>query len=341
MGIRVGRRARERGSVRARPAFRGSLPVVASLSLLLAACSGGPIDVRDAEELARVLREGAALELLAGDLGFVEGPVWTDEDGGYLVFSDIRGGRLLSWTAAGGVQLYRSPVPGPNGNTRDAEGRLLTCEQAGRRVTRTERDGSLTVLADRFRGRHLNSPNDVVVAADGAVWFTDPALGIPRGQRQELEGAYLFRLAPSAAEAAAGVPERSGGAEPSVEVTDFDAPNGLAFSPDGRVLYVTDIGEPGHVRAFDVGPDGALSGDRVLYVSATGHPDGLRCDADGRLWIATADGIHVVLPSGRLIGRIRTPEPARNVCFGGEGGRTLFVTAGSSLYALRVAVSGS
>jgi len=296
-------------------------------ALLLAACGPPAQDAIDAAELARVVSPDAELELLAGDLGFVEGPVWTDEEGGYLVFSDIRGGRLLRWTAAAGVELYRSPSPEPNGNARDAEGRLLTCEHAARRVTRIERDGSGTVLADRYRGKRLNSPNDVVVAADGAVWFTDPPYGIPRGQVQEQAGSYVFRIDPVTL-------------APSVVITDFDRPNGLCFAPDGRILYVADSGVPGHVRAFDVGPSGALSGDRIFYASAWGHPDGIRCDADGRLYVASADGVHVVLPDGRLIGRLRTLEPARNLCFGEADRRTLFVTAGSSLYSIRLEVSG-
>ena len=220
----------------------------------------------------------------------------------------------------------RADVPKPNGNTLDREGRLVTCQHASHSVTRTELDGSITTLVDRYEGERLNSPNDVVVRSDGTIWFTDPSYGL--GDREsELDGDYVFRLDPESGAMA-------------IAADGFERPNGLCFSPDERTLYVADSGCSRHVRAFDVAQDGTLSGGRVVHGLGDVAPDGMRCDAAGRLYVGADDGVHVLEADGRPITVLFVPEGVRNLCFGGADGRTLFLTAGRSLYSIRVVTSG-
>lgn len=263
-----------------------------------------------------------------------EGPVWFPA-GRYLVWSDIPNSRLLRWDeTTGAVGVFRHDSGHANGNTIDREGRLVTCEQGNRRVTRTEHDGSVTVLADSYRGKPLNSPNDVVVRHDGSIWFTDPPYGITGDYEgndgpQEQEGQYVFRLDPA-----------SGAL--TVVADDFVRPNGLAFSPDERRLYVADTRqEPSHIRAFDVREDGTLSGGDIYATCDHGRFDGLRVDTEGRIWAAAWDGIHCFAPGGDLIGKLLLPEPVANLTFGGPKGNLLFITAGRSLYSLRVTFNGA
>lgn len=266
---------------------------------------------------------------------WLEGPVWFG-DAGHLLFSDIPNDRILRWTEDG-MGVFRAPSRLANGNARDREGRLVTCEHGARAVTRTELDGSVTMLADRHEGRRLNSPNDVVVRSDGSVWFTDPDYGILtdyEGHRAEREqpGCFVFRLDPSGAL--------------SVVADDFAKPNGLAFSPDEAVLYVADTGRshdpegPAHIRRFRVEGD-RLAGGEVFAAPDTGLADGFRVDEHGHLWTSAGDGVHCFAPEGALLGRVLIPETVSNLAFGGPARNRLFVAATTSLYAVYVAVRGA
>ncbi|WP_228266021.1 SMP-30/gluconolactonase/LRE family protein [Microlunatus elymi] len=258
---------------------------------------------------------------------WLEGPAYFAA-GRYLVFSDIPNDRILRWDeTTNQVGVFRSPANYTNGHTVDAQGRLVSCEQGSRRVTRTEHDGTITVLADNYRGKRLNSPNDVVVAADGAVWFTDPAYGIDsdyEGFRadQEQDGCYVFRVTPSG--------------ELTVVADDFARPNGLAFTPDRSQLLIVDS-QRGHLRGFSVGDDGKLSGGDVVI---TDSADGIRFDNAGRLWTGTREGVYVYAPDLTLIGKLRLPEITANLCFGGPKRNQLFVTASTSVYTLRLTATG-
>jgi gluconolactonase len=268
-----------------------------------------------------------------------EGPAWFGA-GRYLVWSDIPNNRMMRWDETdGSVSVFRSPSNNSNGNTFDRQGRLVTCEHQARRVTRTEHDGTITVLADRYEGKRFNSPNDAVVKSDGTVWFTDPAYGIDtdyEGDKspQELDGCHVYRLDP-----ATGSLTRV--------ATDFVRPNGLAFSPDESLLYIADTGRthvengPAHIRRFKVGADGKLSGGEVFAECTVGLFDGFRIDEDGRVWTSAGDGVHCYDPDGTLIGKILIPEPVANVEFGGVKRNRLFICATSSLYSVYLTINGA
>src|SRR5882724_5099655 len=185
------------------------------------------------------IEPGATLQKLGTGLKFTEGPVWSNTDGGFLIFSDIPASELHKWTPREGMTLFRTPTNNTNGNTRDPEDRLISCEHSGRQVSRTSADGKVEILADRFEGKRFNSPNDVVVKSDGTVWFTDPPYGLPKDQAKEMPGNYVFCLDPKTKRM-------------EIVATDFDMPNGLCFSPDEKRLYIADSGKPKHVRVFDV-----------------------------------------------------------------------------------------
>ncbi|MEL6375240.1 MAG: SMP-30/gluconolactonase/LRE family protein [Pseudomonadota bacterium] len=270
----------------------------------------------------------APVKQIATGFDWVEGPVWFG-DGGYLLFSDIPNNRIMRWTPDGGVSAFRAPSHYANGNTRDREGRLITCEHGTRRVTRTELDGRITVLVDRFQGKRLNSPNDVVVKADGTVWFSDPHYGIKTNYEgfaaeQELP-CNVYRFDPKTGDLA-------------VVCDDFAGPNGLAFSPDESRLYVADTGAMfdadarRHIRAFDVDAQGRLTGGDVFHTIDPGAADGFRVDSDGNSWSSAADGVHCIAPDGRRLGKILVPELVSNVCFGGRAKHELFITATTSVY---------
>ncbi|MGK9262159.1 SMP-30/gluconolactonase/LRE family protein [Sinorhizobium meliloti] len=280
----------------------------------------------------------AGLDELHSGCRWAEGPVWFN-DANQLLWSDIPNQRILRWTPEGGVSVYREPSNFNNGHTRDRQGRLISCEHGTRRVTRTEVDGSITVLADRFEGRRLNSPNDVVVKSDGTIWFTDPTYGIMsdyEGYRADPEQPTrnVYRLDPETGEL-------------SAVVTDFIQPNGLAFSPDEKTLYVADSSAshddrlPRHIRAFDVTNGGRLVNGRVFCVIDKGIPDGIRTDANGNVWSSAGDGVHCFDPAGKLIGKILVPQTVANLTFGGPRRNRLFIAATRSLYSLYVAVTGS
>ncbi|MFP4115343.1 MAG: SMP-30/gluconolactonase/LRE family protein [Spirochaetota bacterium] len=280
----------------------------------------------------------ARLEQLWTGGRWLEGPVYWP-DARMLVFSDVPNDRIMRWCDNGGTSVFRRPSMNANGNTRDRQGRLVTCEQALRRVTRTEHDGSITVLADRVDGKRFNSPNDVVVSSDGSVWFSDPDYGIRsdyEGHRAESEigSEDLYRIPPDGS----GVQRVR---------SDFRKPNGLAFSPDERTLYVSDTGKaddadgPPHIRRFSVAADGSLSGGDVFAVVDPPASDGFRVDEYGNVWTSAGDGVHCFAPDGRLLGKILVPERVSNVAFGGTKRNRLFITATTSLYAVYLAVRGA
>jgi gluconolactonase len=289
----------------------------------------------------------ARLEQLATGLQWGEGPVWFG-DGRFLLYSDIPNNRILRWDdTSGATSVFRSPSNNANGLARDAQGRLLTCEHLTRRITRTEYDGSITVLADRFDGKRLNSPNDITCQRDGAVWFTDPPFGIGghwEGEPAESELPHaVYRIDPAT------------GALQQV-ITDLVAPNGLAFSPDEKVLYVVESRARPHrlVWAYDVAADGGLSNKRVhIDAQGPGALDGIACDVQGNLWcgwgsdgspgadLEALDGVRVFDGGGRAIGHVHLPERCANLCFGGAKNNRLFMASCHSLYALYVNVQGA
>lgn len=302
----------------------------------------GEFRLHDARFRDLVPGNGFLEKLYTGAL-WAEGPVYFPA-GDYLLFSDIPNNRILRWVpdgsgGAGCVLEFRRPSNFTNGNTRDREGRLVSCEHGTRCVSRTETDGRRTVLASAFEGKRLNSPNDVVVGPDGAVWFTDPSYGILsdyEGYTAEPEygGRNVFRV-----DTATGRVEAA--------VTDFVQPNGLAFSPDGSRLYVADSGAshdadgPRHIRVFDVQRNGRVNGGSVFATIDVGFPDGVRVDMQGNVWTGAGDGVHCFSPQGELLGKILVPEPVANLEFGGRRGHRLFITATSSLYACYVGVPGA
>jgi len=289
------------------------------------------------------LRQGnAAVERLWTGARWAEGPAWFG-DGGYLLFSDIPNNRILRWLEdAGGVSVFRYPSNYTNGNARDRQGRLISCEHDTRRVSRTEYDGKITVLLDRYQGKLLNAPNDVVVHSNDSIWFTDPGYGI----LSEYEGhidkfelpANVYRLDPASGEVV-------------VVATDLLRPNGLCFSPDEKRLYIVDTGQPPGkphpIRVYDVVDGSRLANGRVFCDMGQGGSDGIRCDVDGNLWAAAGwggegyDGVHIFAPDGQLIGKIALPETCANLSFGGAKRNRLFMTASQSLYSLYVNTQGA
>jgi gluconolactonase len=280
----------------------------------------------------------AAIERLASGCRWAEGPVWFG-DGRFLLWSDIPNNRVMKWEEeTGAVSVFRKPSHNANGHTRDRQGRLVTCEHDSRRVTRTEYDGTITVLMDRFDGKPLNSPNDVVVKSDGSIWFTDPPFGILGNYEGHLASVEL----PTTLYRIDGTTGRS-----TVMTGEVPRPNGLCFSPDESRLYVVASGAmPREIRVFDVVDGGTkLANGRVFVNCGPGIPDGMRCDVDGNLWCGWGggeghDGVVVFTPDARMIGRILLPERCANLCFGGLKRNRLFLAASQSLYSLYVNTQG-
>jgi len=285
----------------------------------------------------------AAVERLFTGARWAEGPVWFG-DGRYLLFSDIPNNRMLRWLEeTGEVTVFRSPSNYSNGNCRDRQGRLITCEHDTRRLTRTEHDGTVSVLMDSFQGRKLNAPNDVVVHSDGGIWFSDPGYGIMsnyEGHKASFElSANVYRLDPKTRVA-------------TVVVADMTKPNGLCFSPDEKLLYIVDTGTPKHpgdpspIRIYNVVDGVRLANGRMFVNMSPGTSDGIRCDVDGNVWSAAGwagdgfNGVHIFAPDGTLIGKIHLPETCANLCFGGAKRDRLFMTASQSLYSLYVGTEG-
>jgi gluconolactonase len=284
----------------------------------------------------------AVIERIATGCRWTEGPVYFP-DGGYFLWSDIPNNRIMRWLEADGhVSVFRAPADFANGNTRDRVGRLITCEHGSRRVTRTEFDGSITVLMDRFDGKPLNAPNDVVVAADGGIWFTDPGYGILtdyEGFKSEPElPMRVYRIDPATGDA-------------QIVADDFVRPNGLAFSPSEQRLYIVDSGithgGPAHIRVFDVAGATLRNGKIFAEDFAPGTTDGIRVDRVGNVWASMAwgapseDGVRCYAPDGDLIGKIHLPEGCANLCFGGLRKNRLFMCASTSVYTLFVDAAGA
>ncbi len=285
----------------------------------------------------------AAVERIYTGARWTEGPVWFG-DGRYLLFSDIPNNRIMRWVEeTGTVTTFRQPSNNTNGNTRDQQGRLLSCEHDARRVTRTEFDGTITVLMDQFEGKRLNAPNDIVVHPDGHIWFTDPGYGILmnyEGHKADFElPTNVYRLNPETGEA-------------TVATSDLEKPNGLCFSPDYSKLYISDTGashkpgHPHHITVYDVVDNARLANGRVFFDMAPSMSDGFRCDIDGNIWTSSGwageghDGVYVIAPDGDLIGKIHLPEVVSNLCFGGQKRNRLFITASQSVYAVYVETQG-
>ena len=280
----------------------------------------------------------APLVKLGEGFAWLEGPVWF-ADQNCLLVSDLPDDRILRWSEGAGISVFRQPSGFANGHTRDQQGRLLGCSHRNRCITRTELDGSVTVLADRYQGKRLNSPNDIVCRSDGTIWFSDPHYGINtdyEGGKQTPElPPTLYRLDP-----------RDGSLQ--VAAGDFEGPNGLCFSPDETLLYVSESGlqfapDPvRHIRVFDVLDDGArLSSGRVFHTIAPGFADGFRCDEGGRIWSSAADGVHCIAPDGTLLGRIKVPFTVSNLTFGGRNRARLFICASHTLYAIYTNTRGA
>jgi gluconolactonase len=291
------------------------------------------------DRFKRCVNMSARVECLYEGARWSEGPAYFAA-GRYLVWSDIPNDRILRWDEPTGmVGVFRHPAGYTNGHTVDRRGRLVSCEHGGRRVSRTEYDGTITVVADRYQGKRLNSPNDVVVKSDESIWFTDPAYGIEtdyEGHKSESEigACHVYRVDPHSGEC-------------RIAADDFVRPNGIAFSPDERRLYVSDTGAshfadgPRHIRVFDATADGKLTGGDVFATCTAGFFDGFRCDETGRIWASAGDGVHCYDPDGTLIGKVRVPETVANVVFGGPKRNRLFICGTTSLYSVLLPVNGA
>lgn len=283
----------------------------------------------------RYVMHNAPLERLATGFRWVEGPVWFG-DAGALLFSDIPNNRIMRWCEAG-LSVYREPADFANGNTRDLQGRLITCSHGRRAVLRTELDGTITTLVDRYEGKRLNSPNDVIVKSDGTIWFSDPHYGIIsdyEGLRSHQElPCNVYRFDPSDASL-------------TIVAEGLAGPNGLAFSPDEARIYIADTGAgfdhaaQRHIRVFNVDGSSTLSGGEVFHTVSPGAADGFRCDEHGNVWTSAADGVHCLASNGRLLGKIRVPEPVANITFGDRLRSRLFICASTSLYSIHVNCRG-
>jgi len=288
------------------------------------------VETRD-PRFAGVVGSNPAFERLGTGYAFTEGPLWSPRDGS-VVFSDMPGDHMRVWREGAGVKTFRQPSNMANGNAFDREGRLVTCEHATSRLVRQEADGRLVTLASHWQGKELNSPNDVIVKRDGAIYFSDPTYGRAEyyGRKRDVQLGFrgLYRVAPDGAL--------------TLLADDFGQPNGLCFSDDEKRLFVNDTDRQ-HIRAFDVQADGALKGGQVWAETkgeGAGAPDGMKLDSKGNVWCCGPGGIHVFAPDATCLGVLRTPEYVANFCFGGDDMKTLFVTASTSLYRVKVATAG-
>lgn len=296
---------------------------------------GADMHVVDADEMAKVIATDAKLEILQPGFKFIEGPVWFNDDkGGYLLFSDQPANAIYKWVEGSPATIFRQPSQVANGNIKDLQGRLVTCEQTLRRVAVTEADGTIKPIVDLFEGKKFNSPNDVVVKSDGTVWFTDPPYGVPNGEKREIDTQNVFRHDPKTGKTTA-------------VITDMDMPNGLAFSHDEKILYVAESQSKGprDIKAFDVNDDGTVGNGRIFCALdqsiKKGVPDGIRVDRDGRLWSSAGDGVQIFSPAGKPIGTILTPETVTNLTFGGPDGTMLYLTASKTLCRIQTKVTGA
>ena len=274
-----------------------------------------------------ILDDSAKLEKVAGDFQFIEGPIWHPD--GFLLFSDIPANIIYKLTSNQQVEVFRRPSGKANGNTLDEENRLLTAEHENRRVSRTEKDGKVITLADRYEGKRLNSPNDLVVKSDGSIYFTDPSYGVTKEQ-EELGFYGVYRLATDG--------------KLTLLVKDLVLPNGIAFSPDEQKLYVNNS-EAGYIAVFDVKPDGTVTNERLFAAdlkdaSQGGVPDGLKVDLEGNVYSTGPGGVWIFSPDGKVLGKISVPETATNVAWGESDRKTLYITANTSLYRIRLKITG-
>ena len=288
------------------------------------------LDLRSSKLLDLVDSEAQVEQIGTGCL-FTEGPIWNVE-GNFLLFSDIPADQIKMWTPDSGITTFRQPSGQSNGLTYDKQKRLLACEHANRRVSRTELDGTVTTLVSHYEGKKLNSPNDIVVKSDGSIYFTDPPYGLKAEYGEEggaeLDFQGVYRLS-------------ADGQQLTLLVDDFERPNGLCFSPDESILYIDDTTRM-HVRAFDVQADGTITKDRVFAVEKGEHgaPDGMKVDQQGNVYLTGPQGIWIFDPEARHLGVIQVPEGAANLGWGGENWQTLFITARSSIYQIQLKVSG-
>jgi gluconolactonase len=291
------------------------------------------------ERFAKLALGNVHLEKLYTGCRWAEGPAYFPA-GRYLIWSDIPNDRIMRWDETdGSVSVFRTPAFNTNGHSVDREGRLVSCEHRGRCVSRTGFDGRRETLVDRFEGKRLNSPNDLVIKSDGTIWFTDPSYGIDSDYEgdaapSEIGACHVYRFDPATGSIA-------------TVATDFVRPNGIAFSPDESRLYVADTGAthvkdgPRHIRKFDVTADGTLTGGEVFATCSVGLFDGFRLDTNGNLWSSAGDGVHCFAPDGALIGKVRVPEVVANVCFGGPKRNRLFICGTTSLYSVYVNAVGA
>lgn len=294
------------------------------------------------QRFSKYIIGNTAVERLWTGARWAEGPAWFG-DGRYLLFSDIPNNRVLRWTEeTGEVSVFQNNSNYANGHTRDKQGRLICCEHDTRRVTRIEHDGTITILADNYKGKKFNAPNDVVVHSNGSIWFTDPGYGILsnyEGHKAELElTPSVYRIDPSTGEI-------------TIITSDLARPNGLCFSPDEKQIYIVDTGQPkdkpSPIHVFDVVDGKSIENGRIFADMRPGVADGMRCDVDGNLWAAAGwagegfDGVHVFAPDGTLIGKILLPEICGNLCFGGVKRNRLFMIASQSLYSVYVNTEGA
>ena len=294
--------------------------------------------VVDDRRFLSLIQPNARLEKVADGMIWAEGPVYFPQ-GEYFIWSDIPNNRSYQWAPGSTVRVFSHNANFCNGHTRDREGRLISCEHLTRRVSRLEHDGSITVIADSYAGKRLNSPNDVVVKSDGSIWFTDPPYGIlsdfeGQAAEQEQDGCHVYRWSPD-------------NGELTIVADDFVKPNGLAFSPDEKQLYISDTGlshdpdGPHHIRVFDVGDDQALTNGRLFVDIAEGVPDGFRADCQGNIWTSSAVGVQCFDPGGDRLGMLAVPEAVANVTFGGRRNIRLLITATTSVYTTYVSVKGA
>ena len=273
-----------------------------------------------------ILDDSAKVEKVAGDFQFIEGPIWHPD--GFLLFSDIPANIIYKLTSNQQVEVFRRPSGKANGNTLDKENRLLTAEHENRRVSRTEKDGKVITLADRYEGKRLNSPNDLVVKSDGSIYFTDPSYGVSKEQ-EELGFYGVYRLAPDG--------------KLTLLVKDLVLPNGIAFSPDEQKLYVNNS-EAKYIAVYDVKPDGTVTNERLFADlkddSQGGVPDGLKVDLEGNVYCTGPGGVWILSPDGKVLGKISVPETATNVAWGESDRKTLYITANTSLYRIRLKIAG-
>ena len=300
--------------------------ILAGATLLLIVFLSITLFAKENSSVQSLNQNSQKLEKIASGFDFVEGPVWIPA--GYLIFSDIPADTLYKYQQNQPVEVFRKPSGNANGNTLDKQGNLITAEHKNRRVSRTGKDGKIITLADKFEGKRLNSPNDVIVKSDGSIYFTDPPYGIQN--KDEQLGFYgVYRIASDG--------------KLTLLAKDFIRPNGLAFSPDEKKLYVNDT-EKNHMRIFDVQPDGSLAGGEVFAEmkeeGKNGVPDGIKVDVEGNVYSTASGGIWVFSPTGKLINKIPVPESATNLAWGDEDYKTLYITAGKSLYKIRLTIAG-